>query len=106
MIQKQQNHSQDPDDDDSDSDVDLDLTVDMMALGNDGQKDINKVGKGFNLGKDDFVRFLARDIEEQEELRAAKQEEEKKSALQVRRKFLIPWTWVHFTKLKRKLRFP
>ena len=83
MIQRQQNHSQDPDDDDSDSDVDLDLTVDMMALGNDGQKDINKVGKGFNLGKDDFVRFLARDIEEQEELRAAKQEEEKKSALQV-----------------------
>ena len=56
----------------------------MMALGNDGQKDINKVGKGYSLGKEDFIKFLAKDIEEQEEIKAAKQEEEKKAALQVR----------------------
>ena len=69
--------------DDSDSDIDLDMTVDIMALNTDSQRDINRVGKGYNLGRDDFIKFLARDIEEQQELKAAKQQEEEKAMYSV-----------------------
>ncbi len=68
---------------DSDSEIDLDMTVDLMSLGVAAQIDLNSAGKAYNLGKDDFVRFLARDIEEQEELKAAKQQEEEKAMFTV-----------------------
>ena len=68
---------------DSDSEMDLDLTVDFMALSTDAQADINAVGKSYNLGKSDFVRFLARDIEEVQELRNVKQQEEEKAMFSV-----------------------
>ena len=68
------------DGEDSDSDLDLDMTVDIMALGVDARKDINKVGKdGFCLGKEDFMAYFAKDIEEQAEIKAAKQLEEEKA---------------------------
>ena len=78
-----QEKEEDPDDD-SDFDMDFDMTVDIMALNPDAQKEINKIGKGYHLGKEDFIRYLARDIEEQEELKAAKQQEEEKAAMSVR----------------------
>ena len=68
---------------DSDSEMDLDLTVDFMALSTDAQADINAVGKSYNLGKTDFVKFLARDIEEVQELRNVKQQEEEKAMFSV-----------------------
>ncbi len=68
---------------DSDSEMDLDLTVDIMALSTDAQADINEVGKGYDLGKSDFIKFLARDIEEAQELRNVKQQEEEKSMFSV-----------------------
>ena len=61
-------------DSDSDSDLDLDISVDIMALSGDARKEINKVGKGYELGREDFIKYLARDIEEQEEARAARQQ--------------------------------
>ena len=70
--------------DDSDSDVDIDITVDIMALGPEYQKEINKVGKGYNLGKEDFIKYLARDIEEQQDIKDQKQHEEERSMLSVR----------------------
>ena len=68
---------------DSDSEMDLDLTVDIMALSTDAQADINEVGKGYDLGKSDFIKFLARDIEDAQELRNVKQQEEEKSMFSV-----------------------
>ena len=61
-------------DSDSDSDLDLDISVDIMALSGDARKEINKVGKSYELGREDFIKYLARDIEEQEEARAARQQ--------------------------------
>ncbi len=71
------------DGDDSDSDIDLDITVDIMALGVEQQQELNQTGKSFSLGKEHFVKFLARDIEEQEEIRAARQKEEEKAMYSV-----------------------
>ena len=70
---------EDDDDDDSDSDLDLDLTVDIMALSGDQQGAINKIGKTYKLGKQDFIKYLARDIEEVEEAKMARQKEEEKA---------------------------
>lgn len=64
---------------DSDSEMDLDLTVDIMALSTEAQNEINLVGRGYNLGKQDFIKFLARDIEEAQEMRIAKEQEEEKA---------------------------
>ena len=67
----------------SDSEMDLDLTVDFMSLSTEAQAAINTVGKSYNLGKADFVKFLARDIEEAQELRNAKLQEEEKAMFSV-----------------------
>lgn len=71
--------------DDSDGEeLDLDISVDIMALSNDARKEINLVGKGYNLGKEDFIKYLGRDIEEQEEAKVSRQQEEEKALLTVR----------------------
>jgi len=72
-------------DSDDDSDLDLDISVDIMALSGDARKEINKVGRGYELGREDFIKYLARDIEEQEEARAARQQEEEKAKLSGRK---------------------
>ncbi len=82
--------------DDSDSDVDLDITVDIMALGVDQQIELNQTGRGYNLGKEHFVKFLARDIEEQEEMKAAKQQEEEKAMFSVSLIFSASFSSRHF----------
>ncbi len=70
------------DGDDSDDDLDLDINVDFMALSNDARKEINRVGqKTYGMGKEDFVKYLARDIEEAEEARVARAQEEEKAML-------------------------
>ena len=56
-----------------------------MALSGDARKEINKVGRGYELGREDFIKYLARDIEEQEEARAARQQEEEKAKLSGRK---------------------
>ena len=68
---------------DTDSEMDLDMTVDFMSLSGEAQVEINTVGKNYDLGRSDFVKFLARDIEEAQEMRTAKQEEEEKAMFSV-----------------------
>ena len=46
---------------------------------------ICQVGRGYELGREDFIKYLARDIEEQEEARAARQQEEEKAKLSGRK---------------------
>ena len=65
--------------DDEDSDLDLDLTVDIMALNPDQRVEINSKGKTYGLGRKDFIKNLARDIEEAAELKHAKEKEEEKA---------------------------
>eukprot|EP00095_Tigriopus_kingsejongensis_P002909 maker-scaffold336_size202805-snap-gene-1.44 protein:Tk02909 transcript:maker-scaffold336_size202805-snap-gene-1.44-mRNA-1 annotation:"splicing arginine serine-rich 16" len=65
--------------DDSDSDIDLDMTVDIMAMGHESRQEINGVGKSYRMGREDFMKFLAQDIHEQEELKAAKLAEEERA---------------------------
>lgn len=66
-------------DSDTDSDPDFDLTVDVLSLGAENQSEINKLGMGYSLGKKDFVKLLARDVEEAEELKMAREKEVEKS---------------------------
>jgi len=70
-----------PSDSDTDSEPDFDLNVDVMALGTQEQESINTIGIGFELGKKDFVKMLARDVEEAEELRMEREKDNEKSKL-------------------------
>ena len=77
------NDKENNEEDDEDSDLDLDMTVDIMALNLDQRGDINKMGKSFGLGKSDFIKYLAIDIEEAEALKHAKEKEEEKAMYSV-----------------------
>ena len=67
------------DSEDEDSDLDLDLTVDIMALNPEQRTEINSKGKTYGLGKEDFIKSLAKDIEEAAEMKHAKEKEEEKA---------------------------
>ena len=77
----------DPDDDggsdSDDSDLDLDMNIDMMGMSVDQRDDINKTGKTFSLGKEDFIKYLAVDVEEAEAMRHAKEKESEKAMYSV-----------------------
>jgi len=78
----------DPDSDSdsmSDSEPDFDLSVDVMSLGTAQQHEINKIGATFEMGKKDFVKYLARDVEEMEEVKMAKDKELEKSNMSGRK---------------------
>ena len=66
-------------DSEEDSDLDLDLTVDIMALNPEQRTEINSKGKTYGLGKEDFIKSLAKDIEEAAEMKHAKEKEEEKA---------------------------
>ena len=70
-------------DDSDDSDLDLDMNVDMIGMNLDQRGEINKMGKIYGLGKEDFIKYLAVDIEEAEALRNAKEKEEEKAMYSV-----------------------
>ena len=69
----------------SDSEPDFDLSVDVMSLGTAQQHEINKIGATFEMGKKDFVKYLARDVEEMEEVKMAKDKELEKSNMSGRK---------------------
>jgi len=69
----------------SDSEPDFDLSVDVMSLGTAQQHEINKIGASFEMGKKDFVKYLARDVEEMEEVKMAKDKELEKSNMSGRK---------------------
>jgi len=69
----------------SDSEPDFDLSVDVLSLGTAQQHEINKIGATFEMGKKDFVKYLARDVEEMEEVKMAKDKELEKSNMSGRK---------------------
>ena len=69
--------------DSDDSDLDLDMNIDMMGMSVDQRDDINKTGKTFGLGKEDFIKYLAVDVEEAEAMRHAKEKESEKAMYSV-----------------------
>ena len=72
--------------DSDDSEMDLDMTLDMMGMSVEQREEINKTGKTYGLGKEDFIKYLAVDMEEAEALRHAKEKEEEKAMYSVRPK--------------------
>ena len=72
--------------DSDDSEMDLDMTLDMMGMSVEQREEINKTGKIYGLGKEDFIKYLAGDMEEAEALRHAKEKEEEKAMYSVRPK--------------------
>lgn len=70
---------------DSDDDFDLDTVINFSALSYEQQIDLNSIGKSFFLGREDFVKYLKQEAEEQEFAKTAKAEEEEKSAFSGRK---------------------
>lgn len=72
----------DDSEEESDEDVetlDLDITLDVDTLTKEQMQQLNQCGEQFGMGKDDYVRLLRRDKDEQEALRQAKLLEEEKA---------------------------
>eukprot|EP00096_Caligus_rogercresseyi_P002142 TRINITY_DN1403_c1_g1_i3.p1 TRINITY_DN1403_c1_g1~~TRINITY_DN1403_c1_g1_i3.p1 ORF type:complete len:244 (-),score=50.02 TRINITY_DN1403_c1_g1_i3:696-1427(-) len=61
--------------DEYESDLDLDLTVDVSALDTEARACLNKLGKNYNLGKEEFIRLILQDIEEARVANLEKQRE-------------------------------
>ena len=70
---------------DSDEDFDLDTVINLSALSREQQQDLNSIGKSFFLGREDFVKYLKQEVDEQEIAKTAKQEEDEKSAFSGRK---------------------
>ena len=82
---KSQADIQDPIQSDSDEEFDFDTVVNLSALSRDQQHDLNGIGRSFFLGREDFVKFLKEEVEEQEMAKTVKQEEDEKSAFSGRK---------------------
>jgi len=82
---KSQADIQDPIQSDSDEEFDFDTVVNLSALSRDQQHDLNGIGRSFFLGREDFVKYLKEEVEEQEMAKTVKQEEDEKSAFSGRK---------------------
>lgn len=71
---------EDPDDVD---DFDLDLPLEASEFTPAQRSELNNHGTKYGMGELDFMRFLDEDLEEKENLRLAKLEEEEKQAMSV-----------------------
>jgi len=70
----------------SDDDFDdLDTVVNFSALSRDQQDDLNSIGRSYFLGREDFIKYLQHEAEEQEYAKTAKAEEDEKSAFSGRK---------------------
>ena len=69
----------------SDDEFDLDTVINLSALSRDQQHDLNGIGRSFFLGREDFVKYLRQEAEEQEMAKTVKQEEDEKSAFSGRK---------------------
>jgi len=70
---------------DSDDEFDFDTVIHLSALSRDQQHDLNGIGRSFFLGREDFVKYLKEEAEEQEMAKTVKQEEDEKSAFSGRK---------------------
>ncbi|XP_046652107.1 CLK4-associating serine/arginine rich protein-like isoform X1 [Daphnia pulicaria] len=63
----------------SDSDIDLDLSIAVDKLTTEQMHEVNKCALHYGLGRQDFMSLLTRDLDEQESLRIAKEEEQERA---------------------------
>ena len=59
------------------------MTVDVLALTNQQQHELNVAGLEYGLNAQDFMDLISRDLEEAEELRLAKEHEDEKAMYSV-----------------------
>jgi len=70
----------------SDDDFDdLDTVINFSALSSEQQNDLNSIGRGYFLGREDFIKYLQHEADEQENAKNAKAEEDEKSAFSGRK---------------------
>lgn len=62
----------------------LDLCLDLSQIDTPSAHEMNSVGQRFGLTGNDFFSFLTNDVEEQEAMRLARQQEEEKAMFSVR----------------------
>ncbi|KAL0266894.1 UNVERIFIED_CONTAM: hypothetical protein PYX00_009319 [Menopon gallinae] len=67
------------DSDSDDSDLDFDLCLDLSQIDTPSAHEMNAVGQRFGLTGNDFFSFLTNDVEEQEAMKLARQQEEEKA---------------------------
>ena len=60
-----------------------DLTIAVDKLTTDQMHEVNRCARAYGLGKKDFMSFLTRDLDEQECLRIAKEEEQERAMYSV-----------------------
>jgi len=78
--------TENPEQSESDDDFDdLDTVINFSALSRDQQYDLNSIGRSYFLGREDFIKYLQHEADEQENAKTAKAEEEEKSAFSGRK---------------------
>lgn len=66
-------------DEDSESDIDLDLTVDVSKIETQQANELNTCAHSYGMITNDFFSFLNNDLEEAENMRMVKEQEEEKA---------------------------
>lgn len=82
--EKDSNIQNETDSDDEDE-FDLDTVINFSALSREQIQELNSLGKNYFLGREDFIKYLEAEVEEQESAKNARQEEDEKSAFSGRK---------------------
>jgi hypothetical protein len=65
--------AENPEQSESDDDFDdLDTVINFSALTRDQQYDLNSIGRSYFLGREDFIKYLQHEADEQENAKTAK----------------------------------
>ena len=70
-----------------------DLCLDLGQIDTPSAHDLNKVGQKYGLTGNDFFSFLTNDVEEQEAMKLARQQEEEKAMFSVSQLIYISITF-------------
>lgn len=79
IIQQEENNDDSDDSDESDSDLDVDLAINVSKVDSAEAHEMNRHGRNFGMSTNDFYSFLTNDLEEAENFRLAKEEENEKA---------------------------
>merc|ERR1711936_506652 len=72
-------------DSEDEDEFDLDTVINFSALSREQIQELNSLGKNYFLGREDFIKYLEAEVEEQESAKNARQEEDEKSAFSGRK---------------------
>ena len=70
-------------DNDSTNTIEIDLSIAVDKLTTEQMHEVNKCALHYGLGKQDFMSLLTRDLDEQESMRMAKEEEQERAMYSV-----------------------